>query len=94
MNATVDFIEHGKENAWLIPVAAVMKENDGDYVLVSKDNEKEPVKTAVKLGMSDDTNAEVISGVSENDKIVVKTKKYVLPSSASGTNPFFPARRR
>ena len=90
MNAAVDFIEQGKDNALLIPVGAVLKEKDGDYVLVNKNNNAQPVKTAVKLGISDDKNVEVISGINENDRIIIKTRKYALPKSTTGGNPFMP----
>jgi macrolide-specific efflux system membrane fusion protein len=93
MNATVDFIEQSKEDILLIPQDAVLKEKDGDYVLVKQDN-KDPIRAAVKLGIRDDKNVEVISGVNENDAIVVKAKKYTLPKSELGKNPFMPSRRR
>ena len=93
MNATVDFTEKSKENALLLPVDAVHKDKNGDYVLVKQDNAKEPVKTSVKLGISDDKNVEVLSGISENDRIIVKLKKYSLPKNTTGTNPFMPAHR-
>lgn len=93
MNATVDFIEKNKENILIIPETAVIKENDVDYVLV-KESDKEPVKKAVKLGISDDKNTEVISGITENDKIIIKAKKYSLPKNSTGANPFMPSRKR
>ncbi len=93
MNATVDFITQSKENALLIPGEAVGGEKEGSYVLIKQANGAQ-VKTAVKLGISDDKNVEVLSGVSEGDKIIVKSKKYTLPKSATGTNPFLPNRRR
>lgn len=94
MNASVDFIEQSKENILLIPLEAVYKERDGDYVLVSQNNGAEPGKRAVQLGLSDDKNVEVISGVSEKERIILKTKKYSLPKSTTGVNPFMPSRRR
>jgi membrane fusion protein, macrolide-specific efflux system len=94
MNATVDFIEQGKGNALLIPVEAVHKEKEENYVLVKQNNGKEPLKAPVTLGISDDKNVEVISGITENDRIILKTKKYSLPKTTSGTNPFMPSRRR
>lgn len=94
MNATVNFIEQGKENILLIPLEAVYKEKEEDYVLVSQYNNKQPVKRAVQLGISDDRNVEVISGITENDRIILKTKKYSLPQSTTGSNPFMPSRRR
>ena len=94
MNATVDFIEQSKENALLIPLEAVLKEKDATYVLIKQNNGKGPLKTAVTLGISDDKNVEVVSGLNVNDRIIMATKKYSLPQSNVGNNPFFPWRRR
>jgi len=90
MNASVDFIEQGKVDALLIPQEAVYKEKDEDFVYVKQNSAKEPLRVTVKLGISDDKNVEVISGIKENDIIIVKTKKYVLPKSTTGSNPFMP----
>jgi len=92
MNATIDFIEQSKENILLIPLEVVYKEGEGDYVLVNQNNGTQPVKRTVQLGISDDKNTEVISGVTENERIILKTKKYSLPKATSGTNPFMPGR--
>ncbi len=92
MNATVDFIEQGKASAILIPEAAVNKEKEENFVYLRQGNGKEPLKTPVKLGISDGKNVEVISGINQNDKIIVKTKKYALPKSTTGQNPFMPRR--
>jgi macrolide-specific efflux system membrane fusion protein len=90
MNASVDFIQEGKVNALLIPQEAVHKEKDADFVYVKQNNGKEPLGVRVKLGISDDKNVEVLSGLNENDTIIVKTKKYALPKSTAGKNPFMP----
>jgi macrolide-specific efflux system membrane fusion protein len=94
MNATIDFSEKSKDNILLVPTEALHKDNEGDYVLVRQNDSKEPQRRAVKLGISDDKNTEVISGIDKNDLIVITTKKYVLPKDTTGTNPFFPSRRR
>ena len=94
MNAGVDFIEQSRENALLIPVEAVYKEKEGDFCLVKQDNGKEALKTRLMLGISDDKNVEVLSGITTNDRILLKTKKYALPKNTLGTNPFMPGRRR
>jgi macrolide-specific efflux system membrane fusion protein len=94
MNASVDFIEKDKENILLIPQEAVQKEKNEDFVYVRQNNGKEPLRAAVKLGISDDKNIEVISGIKEIDRIIVNTKKYSLPKNNVGANPFMPARRR
>jgi macrolide-specific efflux system membrane fusion protein len=90
MNASVDFIEQGKVNALLIPEEAVYREKEENYVLVKQNNGKEPLKVGVKLGISDDKNVEVLSGINEHDRIIVKTKKYALPKNTVGSNPFMP----
>jgi macrolide-specific efflux system membrane fusion protein len=93
MNASVDFIVQDKEHILIIPVEAVERENADTYVYFKQKNGIPPQKTRVELGISDEKNIEVISGVTEQDKIMAKTKKYVLPKSAStGSNPFMPRR--
>lgn len=95
MNATINFIASSKEDTLLIPVEAVFKEKDEAYVLVKESGQKEPVKRAIILGISDDKNIEIISGIGANDMIIIKKKKYELPKNNNiGTNPFMPARRQ
>lgn len=94
MNASVDFMVQDKKDILTVPLEAVYK-NGKNYVLVKPPNGKEPVKTPVELGITDDKNIEVISGINENDRILMKSKKYSLPkASAAGNNPFMPSRRR
>lgn len=90
MNASVDFIDQSKENTLLIPVEVVHKEKGGSYVLVKQGDNGEPARAAVKLGISDDKNVEVLSGVTKDDKIIIKSKLYSLPKDTRGKNPFMP----
>ncbi|MFH1406893.1 MAG: efflux RND transporter periplasmic adaptor subunit [Candidatus Omnitrophota bacterium] len=92
MNAAVNFIENSKENTLLIPLEAVLKEKDGDYVLLKRPNENAAVKQRVELGISDDRNTEVLSGITRKDTLVLKTRKYAIPQNNIGTNPFMPSR--
>lgn len=94
MNASVDFMVQDKKDILIIPVDTVYN-NGESYVLLKQPNGKEPVNAPVELGITDDKNIEVISGINENDRIIAKTKKYSLPkASAAGTNPFMPSRKR
>jgi macrolide-specific efflux system membrane fusion protein len=95
MNVSVNFMVQDKKDILVIPVDAVYK-NGESFVYLKQPNGKEPVKARVELGISDDKNVEVISGVNQNDQIIVKSKKYSLPkaSSAAGSNPLMPSRRR
>jgi macrolide-specific efflux system membrane fusion protein len=93
MNASVDFLIQDKKDILVIPVEAVYK-NKENYVLLQQPNAKEPAKARVELGITDEKNVEVISGVTESDYLIVKPKKFSLPKSSTGTNPFMPFRRR
>jgi macrolide-specific efflux system membrane fusion protein len=90
MNASVDFIEQDKENILLIPIEAVQKEKEEAYCFVKQGAGAEPLKTIVKLGIFDDKNIEVLAGVIEKDRIIIKSKKYSLPKNSAGRNPFMP----
>ncbi len=90
MNASVDFIEQSRENALLIPQEAAYKEKDEDFVYVKQNNGRQPQAVRVKLGISNDKNVEVLSGINENDRIILKAKKYRLPKNNIGSNPFMP----
>lgn len=94
MNATIDFIDQSKDNALLLPVEAIYKDKDGDFVLLKKNGEAQALRQAVQVGISDDKNTEIISGISVNDKVVVKNAKFVLPTSDVGSSPFTPFGQR
>ena len=94
MNATIDFKSAGKEGALLLPVEAVHKEKGESYVLLKEGGGKNPVKRAVGLGITDDKNFEILSGITAKDIVIIKTKKYTLPSSNVGSNPFSPFGQR
>jgi macrolide-specific efflux system membrane fusion protein len=90
MNATVNFIEESKEGVLLIPIEAVFKEKGNDYVWVKQNDNPEPLKALITLGLSDDKNVEVLSGINQDDKILLKMSKYSLPTATKSKNPFMP----
>ncbi|MDD5618025.1 MAG: HlyD family efflux transporter periplasmic adaptor subunit [Candidatus Omnitrophica bacterium] len=92
MNASIDFIEQAKEGILLIPVEAAYKKNGESYVLLKQESGKNPSKRLVNLGITDDKNYEVLSGITASDTIIVTTKEYVFPgdNNNTGTNPFMP----
>ncbi len=93
MNATVDFISETREDVLIIPLEAVIREKDQAYCLVSKGISGQ-AKQQVKLGLADERNIEVLSGLTAADKIIIKGQKYSHPKGDTGTNPFTPFRRR
>jgi macrolide-specific efflux system membrane fusion protein len=94
MSANVNIIEQSKENVLLIPLEAVKQDAEGSFVLISQENGEKPVKRSVQLGIADDKNVEVVSGLETQDKVVIATQTY-QPSKdqGAGTNPFMPGRR-
>lgn len=94
MNATVDFKSAGKESALLLPVEAVHKDKAESYVLLKQNGDKTPVRRPVTLGITDDKNFEILSGITAKDIVIIKTKKYIVPSSNLGSSPFSPFGQR
>jgi len=94
MNATVDFKSGGNDKALMLPVEAVHKEKGEIYVLLKEAGNKDPVKQPVTLGITDDKNYEILSGLNIKNTVLIKTKKYMLPSSNLGSNPFSPFGQR
>ena len=95
MTATVVITEKTKDDIILIPLEAVRRKKDGAYVLVKESPGAGPAERKVELGIADEKNVEVLSGVSGTDTIVIAGQKY-SPSNkpGGGTNPFMPFRGR
>jgi macrolide-specific efflux system membrane fusion protein len=102
MSANVRIIQDSKDHILLVPLEAVKRlparqagGKEGDFVFVSQGRNKKPLKREVKLGISDDTNVEILSGIDENDTLVIKTQKRApaVKTPQSKTNPFMPAGR-
>ena len=49
------------------------------------------LRQRIQVGMSDDENVEIVSGLSCDDKVLITDESYVIPQSKeSGSNPFMP----
>lgn len=94
MNASVDFIVYSKENALVIPAEAVFNEKGESYVFLKGKNSYDSIKRKVQTGISQDKKIEIVSGITTEDIIVIKSKKFALPKSNMGTNPFMPFRQQ
>ncbi len=91
MNATIDFEIETRKDALLLPVEAVRKEKNENYVLLKQEGSPNLAKRVVKVGITDDKNYEILSGVTASDIVIVTTKKYIFPGSETSKNPFFPS---
>ena len=93
MNTSIDFIVDDRSGILLLPLEAVLKDKGESFVLVAGKNGGQAERRMVRLGIADDKNTEIISGLAPGEKVVVKSKKYALPKTRAGANPFMPQRR-
>ena len=56
------------EGAIIVPSIGIKKDENGTFVYVLKDGK--PVKTAVKTGIKDNLDTQIISGINEDDEII------------------------
>ena len=56
------------EDAIIAPSIGIKKDENGTFVYVLKDGK--PVKTAVKTGIKDNLDTQIISGINEDDEII------------------------
>lgn len=68
MLAILKIVDYKKANALTVPVKAIQKSENGDFVLLSQD--AKVVKANIKVGKIYNGNAEVLSGLKAGDKVI------------------------
>lgn len=81
MTARVNIKISDKDNALLIPLAALKTSTNGQYVTVLRDNGKRE-NVPVTLGLTSSDKVEIVSGLQEDDKLVIS---YVKSQSTTST---------
>ena len=94
MSATVNITEKAKDNTLTLPVAAVKRSKEGTFVLIDRGPNEKPEERKVEVGISDDKNVEIASGLTTDDKVLFVTQKYKLNTAKTGTNPLNPMARK
>ncbi|MBU1086800.1 MAG: efflux RND transporter periplasmic adaptor subunit [Candidatus Omnitrophica bacterium] len=94
MSANVDVTENSRTKVLLIPLEAVQEEAGKKNVLVKKKKNKGNEKRQVEVGLTDISSAEIISGLSVSDIVMIKDQKYIPKKQETGTNPFMPSRKK
>lgn len=74
MSAIAEFLQESRKNVLLLPVSAVGKEKAESFVMVESPDNKKPLRRQVQVGLRDDKNVEILSGVTANDNVIVKSK--------------------
>lgn len=93
MSVTVEVVEKSSDNVMTIPSSAIHYDGKRQFVLVEEGRGK-AVERDVEVGLNNEKTAEIISGLTLEDNIVVPGSAYLPKRKSAGTNPFMPSRRR
>lgn len=86
MSATCEIVIESAENVVAVPLEAIQTSDEGSYVIVvNEDGTTENV--IVETGISNDAYIEIISGISENTNVKVKSQEDSETNSFRGGMP-------
>lgn len=93
MTANVVFNTIEKDDILTIPSEAVQQENGQSGVMIPAEKKGDkPVFKPIQTGVTDGKQVEVVSGLNEGDRILIKTFSVgQLDTTSLGTNPFMPS---
>lgn len=77
MSTTVKFINEEKLDVLLLPIRAVKKNNGRSYAFIKQKDEKDPKPIQIETGVESNENIEVVSGLDEDDVVIIPTAKLV-----------------
>ncbi len=84
MTVTVEVIANQKDNILLLPVEAVLERDSKKFVLVGGQRRK-PETRIVETGINNGSKIEIISGITEEDTVLLPEKKARRERSSSTT---------
>ena len=81
--ATVIFYTDRRENTLSVPTECVLTGNDNErYLFTVDESGTTAARVTVETGLVGKTNTEIISGLNEGDRVVVKGQSYLSDGSA------------
>ena len=88
MSVGVEIMTNVKTDVLLVPASAVQTVNNQSTIQVMRNGE--PITVTVEVGLSNDSQMEIISGLNEGDEVVTSTVTSTSSSSSSNnaTSPF------
>ncbi|MDD5341418.1 MAG: efflux RND transporter periplasmic adaptor subunit [Patescibacteria group bacterium] len=98
MSVSASIITDSKVDVLVVPSSAIKTLNDANYVLILDQKYSDtssqgvisltiPSRQSVEVGLSDDTNTEIISGLNEGDQIVSRTVTSATAKSTTSSAP-------
>jgi macrolide-specific efflux system membrane fusion protein len=84
MNVSASIITDIKQDVILVSNSAVKNQNGNSYVQIMI--EEEPQNKNVEIGISNNTQTEIISGVNVGDEVVIQTINPNSTSNSSSAN--------
>lgn len=85
MSATANIILEAKDNVLLVPSTAIQKQQDQNVIRILKGKQEQTA--VVDLGLTSDTQTEIVSGVEEGDLVITGTVSSTTTRQGS-TSPF------
>ncbi|MDD2649358.1 MAG: efflux RND transporter periplasmic adaptor subunit [Eubacteriales bacterium] len=87
MNGTATIITGGVSDAALVPIAAIYTDKNGDFVYLQSQETTEDglpgIKTYIKTGLSNESYAQVLSGLNIGDSVMISRTAASAASTSS-----------
>jgi membrane fusion protein, macrolide-specific efflux system len=93
MSVTVELIEKASNDAIALPLHAIHYDGKRSFALV-RDKGGRIIERDVVVGIANDNKAEIISGISLDDDVVVQDSSKLPAIKSAGSNPFMPGARK
>jgi len=93
MSVTALVIEKKRTDVITIPSSAIHYDGKRQFVLI-KNKSGKAIERDITVGLNDEKIAEVISGLTIEDNVVIQDTAYLPKRKSAGTNPFMPSRKR
>ncbi|MCX6761313.1 MAG: efflux RND transporter periplasmic adaptor subunit [Candidatus Moranbacteria bacterium] len=83
MSVSASIITSVKQDVITVPNSAVKKQGNGNYVEVLNSGETSPQQVTVQIGAVNNTDTEIVSGISVGDPVVTRT---INPNATTSTS--------
>lgn len=95
MSANVEIVSDIKRNVLTLPLEAVERTREGNFVLTAGEGGRPPRRTPVRTGISDGDRVEIVAGLEEGDRVLVPDRRLPgRPARGDARSPLSSTRRR